>query len=49
MASNSSTVIFLWISREKLLNKAELCVSLMLTVSDVKRCARKKKGNETVS
>lgn len=47
--SNSSTAKFLWISREQLLNKAKLYVSSMLTLSDVKTCARKKKGNETVS
>lgn len=41
---NSSTAKFLWISREQLLNKAKLYVSSVLTVSDVKRCARKKKA-----
>lgn len=40
--SNSSAAKFLWISREQLLNKAKLYVLSMLTVTDLKRCAREK-------
>lgn len=45
--SNGITVKCLWFSIEQLLNEAKVYISLLLTVSDLKRCARiKKKKNE---
>lgn len=41
--SNGITVKCLWLSIEQLLNEAKVYISLLLTVSDLKRCARIKK------
>lgn len=41
--SNGITVKCLWLSIEQLLNEAKVYISLLITVSDLKRCARIKK------